>query len=319
MNISISELLQSTSDKKFIRNKIICFKADKYTCLFFSLFFRALKKINNLEVSYIKIEEIELSALKLSLEQCFLINTERFFWLGDISNFKKKDDFLLYLNSYKGPHAIGFFVNTECQIDFDKRIDEVSCNNIVSVDQLNSFLFLWNKKDQKTILTFIKNILQRYNKLNLDQLCILANYAILLGSRYSAFMDSWLENILSDDYSLFTLSKYFFSNDSKSFFKYWNLISDNYAPVFWTSFWSEQLYRSFNFIILRNQNKNLQAKQIAYKLPFSFIQTYWKKFSVVELQQAHNFIYEIDHSLKNGASDISLDLFYAKFFAKEFR
>jgi hypothetical protein len=194
----------------------------------------------------------------------------------------------------------------------------VNCDNIITYEQFSSLLLLWPSSKHSIIQSFIRKVFDKNSKLSLDQLCIFVNYAFLLGSRHANFIDDWLEKILVNEHSFFTLSKFFFAFDSKSFYKYWNSLSNEYAPIFWTIYWSEQLYRAFNFLNLRDQGKNLQAKQIAYKLPFSFIQSDWKKTSLNELRQAHQFLYDIDYALKNGASDFSLDLFYAKFFAREF-
>lgn len=318
MSISITELFKSSLFDKNFKNRIVYFKGIEYPFLFFHLLFQSIKKSSRLNVNFIKINELDISKLKLNFEQYFL-GESLFFWLGNISDYKKRNELISYLNLYYGPHSIGFFVNNEIQVESNFKIEPINCDNIATIAQFESLLFLWDASHHKIILQFIKKIFQKYNRLTLDQVCILANYAILLGSRYSNFIDNWLENILVNDYSLFTLSKYFFSHDSKSFFKYWNSIFENYAPVFWTSFWSEQLYRAVNFLNLRNQGKNFEAKQMSYKLPFSFIQSDWKKTSIIELQKSHQHIYNIDYALKNGGSAISLDLFYSKYFAKESR
>ena len=62
-----------------------------------------------------------------------------------------------------------------------------------------------------------------------------------------------------------------------------------------------------------------QAKTMAFRLPFSFIQTDWKKYAPAELRAAHDFVYGMDHQLKNGGDAFCFDLFYSKFFSGQFR
>lgn len=312
----ISDFFKNKSlDKNLFQDPVIYFKGPEYPFIFFSLLLKQLKSSCNLNITFINNEEIDISMLKAQLDQSFL-GSNIFYWLGNISDNKKNKELISYLNSYKGPHTVCFFIDDTADA---KLVHEgIIVDFLCTYEQFSNLIFLWPVDKQKIVLQFIKKICEESNKLNLDQYCVFANYAILLGSRSSNFMNHWLDKILVHENSLFNLSKYFFARDTSSFFKHWDLLSKDYAPIFWTSFWSEQLYRALNFIQLREQGKNLDAKQIAYKLPFSFIQYDWKKSSIKELQYAHQYIYDIDFALKNSGSESSLDLFYAKFFSKQF-
>ena len=302
-------------DKNLFQDPIVCFKGPEFSFMFFSLLLKYLKNSLLININIINNDESDISSLKGQLEQSFLGNN-LFFWLGNISDHKKCKELITYLNSYKGPHTVIFFINDQVDYKIDNKC--ITIDYLCNFEQFSNLIFLWPVDQQKIILQFIQKVSEKTNKLRLDQYCIFANYAILLGSRSSNFIDEWLDKLLIYENSLFTLSKYFFARDSVSFFKYWNTLSQDYAPVFWTTFWSEQLYRASNFIHLREIGKNVEAKQIAYKLPFSFIQYDWKKTSFNELQHAHQYIYDIDFGLKNSACEVSLDLFYAKFFSKQF-
>ena len=98
----------------------------------------------------------------------------------------------------------------------------------------------------------------------------------------------------------------------QQFFESWNSMSRDYSDLFWTTFWSEQLFKASAYISLNNGKNFLQAKRIAYRLPFSFIQKDWKMLKVHELAQAHNQLYAIDMNIKNGLN-AHLEHFYLNF------
>lgn len=322
MNIILSEFLGPVKIHE-INKPVIYFKGNNYSFLFFSLLFKKINIINNKSIKFIDIIDGELNSIKSHTEQTFL-GTASFYWLGNISEFgdKKSKDMLEYLHVYQGPNILGAFINQDLiNADINQYQDKyvIECDDIRDITQLKKFLILWPEASHKTILLFMQKALLKYNKLSLDQLCMLVNYSIVIGSKSNDFLENWADKILVPDYSLFQLSKFFFAKDAISFFKYWNLIEHDYAPVFWVSFWSEQIFRALNFIVLQKNGKNVEAKQMAFKLPFSFIQQDWKKISHIELHNAHQFIYLTDYNLKNGCSEILLDLFYAKFFTGNFK
>ena len=62
----------------------------------------------------------------------------------------------------------------------------------------------------------------------------------------------------------------------------------------------------------------VQAKKMSFKLPFSFIQSDWKRANLQELKQAHQFLCTVDYNLKTGGGDYGLELMYEKFFLGQF-
>jgi hypothetical protein len=118
--------------------------------------------------------------------------------------------------------------------------------------------------------------------------------------------------------SMFNLSTYLFQKNGDKFFELWKRIAESYSAPFWVAFWSEQLWRASMFVTLNKQRKYNDARKIAFRLPFSFINRDWHNYSADELAAAHDFIYRLDGRLKNGGSDIGLDLFYAQFLSNQF-
>ncbi len=315
MLLELNQILKTDNFlNQFLNEKVICFKGKNYPVLFFQTFFNNLK-IHNIDRCFLDLNEVDLNSFKQQTSQSFLGNN-LFYWLGNVSecNEKKIFEFIEYINSYHGPHYIGFFLDENYIKNIQIKFLVINCGDIIDVNSINDLLIFWPKVKHKIIINLIQKVLIKYKKLNLDQIFLLINYATLMGNKYIDFVELWLEKILIPEQSLFQLSKYFFSKDSTSFFKYWNSIGQEYQPVFWTTYWSEQLFRAYNFLYFHEIGKFVQAKQVAFRLPFSFIQYDWKKHSLDELFYAHNEIYLIDHSLKNGGSEIQLDYFFAKFF-----
>lgn len=316
---NLSDFIDLMQDKN-----ILLFYSKEYPALFFSYLLNKLKTVHSSSIININLLEKDFNELKPNLEMSFL-GRKSLYWLGNISLLgeKKVKEILDYLNYYNGPNQIFLFLEEEP--DFDKtsgksKLSEdkfiiVNCHNLLNLEQIESFLnFLDIKKE--IALPYFEKTFKTINNLSLDQAFILTYYIRLIGKKSDDFLDNWLDKVFVTEQSLFTLSKYLFALDSKVFFHYWSLISPNYQPVFWVSFWSEQLFRAYWYVKFMNQGRIVEAKQIAYRLPFSFIQYDWKKHSIEKLQSAHQLIYDIDYALKNGGSELSLDLFYAKFFEK---
>ena len=123
---------------------------------------------------------------------------------------------------------------------------------------------------------------------------------------------------MQSEHSLFQLSKYLLFRDSAPFYILWAEIVYLYSPQFWISFWSEQLFRAYYFILYQKQNDFRLSKQIGLRLPFEFIKSGWRYLDINLLKEAHHLLYQIDYNLKNGGSDLGLDLFINKFLIGSF-
>ncbi|MDR3646438.1 MAG: hypothetical protein P4L22_02775 [Candidatus Babeliales bacterium] len=314
--MQITQFIQNNlSDFQILlQNKnMLLFYSKEYQPIFFSYFFQKLK--TNLSIVNINIADHDFNQIKPQLEMSFL-GRKSFYWLGNVSQLgdKKIKEIIDYLNAYVGPNQIGLFLEEEAKINEDKFV-VVHCTGISNLEQVEPVLnFLEIKKE--IAFPYFEETFKTIGNISLDQALILTYYVRLIGKKADAFLDNWLDKVFVTEQSLFTLSKFLFSKDTKQFFYYWNLISPNYQPVFWVTFWSEQLFRAYWYIKFMNLGRIVEAKQMAYRLPFSFIQYDWKKHNLEKIQAAHQLIYDIDFSLKNGGSELSLDLFYAKFLEK---
>jgi hypothetical protein len=130
---------------------------------------------------------------------------------------------------------------------------------------------------------------------------------------------SFFEKIIVPETSLFVISQYFFAKDSRAFFNVWHQYQLEYPLAFWSVFWSEQLWRAYFVWFYLNQKNHAAAKSMSFRLPFTYLQKDWKKSSLTELKNAHQYIYELDLNAKSSVeTTYSLDLFYSKFFSNEF-
>jgi hypothetical protein len=298
----------------FEKNKVLGFQGKEYPLLFFSLTFQRIEKIHTISVQKIVLHEVDQAAIKSQLSMSFLGQVQ-VYWFGNLAELdaKKKNAWLSYLTTYTGPHILLFFIDEVSDkqstiIDMPLIVDEKM------YDVVHNFL----KPELVPQKKFSKKLFSSVEKVTLDTACLLLEYQAVVGLGADEFLDEWLEKLVPSEKSLFTLSQYFFAKSSKDFLNLWQEMRTVYPEVFWISFWSEQLWRAHYVVKFYQEKKIAEAKKISYRLPFSFIQKDWKKSNTTELRNAHQFIYDLDYKIKNGFSDIGLDLFYTKFFSGDF-
>ena len=112
------------------------------------------------------------------------------------------------------------------------------------------------------------------DKVTVEQACALAQYQGLLG-RYSAeFCSKWLTQLIPTQRSLFTLAQYLFAHDRTRFYAAWHLVATDYPPEFWLSFWSEQCWQAYLFLLYNQEQGSVVAAKLVKGLPFSFIKRF---------------------------------------------
>lgn len=292
---------------------VVCFTGASYPLLFFSLLFK-LKIFSTQHMRKIDAEQLDNAGLKSSLQIPFLGSTI-LYWFGDIKQISpaKAKSFLQYMQTYQGPHAVWFFVdqwdqqknNSHCVVSLDE-LSKEDCFEIIRVFMPADYDF-----------SFIAAVMEKKSITSLDEICLLLQYCSLLSKKQiPQFIEHWLDKIIAPERSLFTLSTHFFAQKPALFFPLWNILHNDYPPAFWLAFWSDQLFRATNFITLMKKNMQGEAKKIAYKLPFTFIKRDWQKITVSKLNNAHDVLYHLDYSIKQGGSEQFLNLFFAQFFEK---
>ncbi len=317
--MQFKEFLTKISSPDFLTSShAICFTSVSYPSLFFSTLFDWLKAQEQVQIQSIRPHDHDFVSCSATLSTTFL-GMSSVYWLGNVDEIDAahKKKIVPFLANYAGPHTVIYFVPQESAPDSGVVItlpDVVDKNLFVHL-----FTLLHGKTAAQRAAPAITALFARVAKLQLDTACMLLRYIVLVGGNSAEFIEGWLDALVVPDQSLFTLSQYFFSKNSKEFFTYWARIGKEYSEVFWVTFWSEQLWRASHVVALMQRNQVSDAKAIAYRLPFSLLQRDWKKLTAQELRSAHDEIYSIDCSIKNGGNAHMLDLLYSKFFQGGFK
>lgn len=298
--------------------KRIIFRGSDYPLLFISLLQNKLKK--SYLVESIDVSDASIDTILMRFETTFLGQSIIFFIKNlNQGESKKITAVSNYIQAYKGPHSFFFFEDND---DPAKHNNEQSL--IIDIDQpIDKVLFLsllkfFDCKELKSVNEAILKIFSSQTKLTIDNACLLIHYLQMAGSAASDVIHAWLPLIIESDTSFFSLSHYFFSKNIASFYKEWQQVQSDYNDMFWITYWSEQLWRATQVTYFLQNKQFNKAKSISYRLPFSFVQQDWKKYNLEQLKKAHNFVYTMDHQLKNGSDIALLDLFYIKFFSDTF-
>ncbi|HBS48364.1 TPA: hypothetical protein DEO28_00415 [Candidatus Dependentiae bacterium] len=318
--MNLKQFLDGCKSKNFFEEKnVVCFCGDTYPLIFINELLNFLHKKNYLAI---KPQFIDLTAVNLNsiLYQSFLGQSNIYFFGDFFENLgKKSKETLDVLSSYSGPHLIFTFVSNDKVIK-----DKIENKKFLFVEleeiDLNSFnelIGFFDKKYPALKNEHIKKIFDKLRKISLEEAITLLNYLDLINVN---LFDEFSKNIhlyFSTDKSLFTLADLFFARDPK-FFNLWDDIYEDYPDVFWIIYWSEQIWKASFAVMFLSQNRIQEARKISFRLPFAFINKYWKNYSQKELSNTYDFLYKADFALKTGSSFCALDLFISNHFLKKF-
>lgn len=315
------DLLQLlTTPTLLLSRPVVCFRSQNhYPLLFFSALLQRIKKQTAMPVEVIDLAVHDLASVKGRLETSFLGNIV-FCWLRNLSDvpMKARKELLSYLATYTGPNRVAFFVHHADLSRVELRWldllipEEIDRNAFVAVaTQLYGMQEVYARQCAALLVS-------AQTSMQLDDACLLTQYAMLVGSKnVASFTHEWLDRLIKPKSSLFMLSKYFFAKDARAFLPVWLQVSTQYPMQFWIAFWSEQLWSAAAYVGAMRKNDRVEAKKVASRLPVTFLQKNWRDYSLRELRNAHDRIYALDYGLKNGSSEIGLDLFYSQFFHNE--
>lgn len=306
------------SDHILSDTKLIFCVPDKIPAPVFASFLIAHLKAQNKYIESIELPNCKASGVISQLETSFL-GMGITYWLLAIDQIDKKyhHEILQYLKKYTGPHQVILFLS---QADA-RMLDTTRVITIPEKVSQDIFVSLYNflrKKAFASQLAFIKELYTHHDRITIDQACMIISYMQVLG-RYQE-MEPLLSQILESEKSLFTLSQFFFAKNGASFFKLWDLYQKEYSELFWCTFWGEQVWRAYYARYFLERKQIALAKNVGFRLPFTFMQKDWTKSTFQELKNAHQYIYELDLAYKNNLeTQLGLDLFYTKFFLGEFK
>lgn len=302
------------------KTPVILLRGNSYPLLLCSVLLDQIKRIDDLQVESIDLQESDDAILASKCATTFL-GQRSFYWLYNFtileSGAKKRMEQLL--SNYQGPNCLMFFALAQSNIQcISPQATVVDIPDMCDKELFLALVLLSQGTVSETMQLFAHQLFGATQHIPLDCACIMIRYANLLGNHYAVFIKHWLGNLVRSEHSLFTLSQHLFAKNGKSFFAAWPGFLTEYSDVFWISFWSEQLWRATVYIRLMHNNDRVQAEKVGYRLPFSFKNKQWSRWDPAELAAAHSFLQSTDFVLKNGGTIFNVELFYAKFFANDF-
>lgn len=310
-------LEQLQSPNFFTGTSRIIFTGTDYPILLFSAIIERIKKIYPNGCRMLDVSEQDFAATVSNLEMSFL-GAKTIFWLRNIDDLdeKTKKKLISYISHYSGPNGI---------ICFSQQVPagwaEIVTVILPTKIDKNQYIQLLDYEQPglaRKYQSVITEIFKRIESLSLDQVYSTMRYLALVGTSHDLFTKTWLDSIIIPEKSLFTLSQHFFAKDARNFFVAWAHMHEEYQDTFWITFWSEQIWRACNVVRYMQNKQFAQAKSMAYRLPFSFVQRDWKKYSTAELQRVHHALYQRDYNLKNG-TEAMLEIFYSNFMLDRFK
>lgn len=311
------EWLRTYQAQHFLDHPVICFiSRQEYPFLFFSLFLRRLAQ-DYKAITYCNLQQPSES-LYAQLEVSFL-GLPRIYWLGSLNLLSKEqfESWRRYINTYAGPNYI-LYVSKDEELGSNHKVIDLKEGHITKRDFISLFSF-FVRSARAADAACIDQLYAKIGSIQLDTACLLLEYLQVTGSRDQEFFDNWLKQIVVPEQSLFSVSQYFFAKDRKAFFNHWSFIKQHYVEQFWIAFFSDNVWRAAFYCKYMKEAKWNDAKTIGHRLPFSFLQKDHKNFSFQELCKAHNWLYETDYAIKNGASIDRIELFLYHFFANYFQ
>jgi hypothetical protein len=303
--------------------RVWIFVAEDYPVLFFSSLLSRDRFASMQRLSVAEIYSIESLSCYLAMSFLGELST---YWLGDITlGALPGKELMSYLGQYKGPHHLIAFSSAVVPAqDTDKEMLIITLDDKIDKECYRALITFIARDDHAHVSatrriaeTFTDDIFERVTMISLEQACLMLHYQQVLGKRSDAFFNDWFAKIIIPDRSLFNLSQHFFAKNKKIFFEQWCQWAPAYTEEFWTVFWAEQLWQASWFVICMAQREQEVAKQTK-RLPFSFTQRDWRRYSPKELITAHNRICKIDYDIKNGGGLSALELFFVEFMHQRF-
>ena len=294
--------------------KVYCFTSKQsYPLIFFYFLKKYIVKHVKQPLFSLSLDELSVADIERTL-QSSLLGMRMWYWFADLTDLevKKRDAILSFAASYKGPHSLLFFIQKE-DASHHKELLYIEIPEVLTKQeayQVVENLAIHSSAQKLVDLLYQHGNMQGYS---IEDVCKGVWYLLLSGSARSAFIKEQLPLIIEPHTALFGLTSDFFAKKRKPFFAHWNRMQGAYPLPFWTAFWFEQLWRAYFYILCMQKGEYAEAKKIAFRLPFSFINTDWKKYTPEQCLYASQQMYTIDQKTKTGSDGSELDLFFSCF------
>ncbi len=291
---------------------VIAFESAAYPSYFFSQLLTILKA--KTACVSLDSETHKLADIKAQLETSFLGN-RMVYWVKNTHalDAATKKSWLSYTKTYHGPHCMLYFRQ-------DAGTNKAENERMLAVElpefiDANLYCLLYGHfyPAAQIDTAFVAKLFGHSQKISLDQACMLMGYQTVVGRKSDSFFSQWLSKLVVPEKSLFTLSQYLFAQQPKLFLQQWKALKNDFPDEFWVAYWSEQIWQATLFVSRARSQGFDAAKKGAFRLPFSFINKDWRKYSPESLTQEHQYLTKLDYNLKNSAGTHGLELWYHKF------
>lgn len=312
--MNLNEFLKKSDQRIFFDpiRIVNCIASSQPLLLFMSGLFARLKDVMQQQVVVCDVHTQTNTEIQAQLATSFLGES---FIYGVMANTEPLKSFAAvqaYLETYEGCHLVIFCTQREHALRERDGVVHVTLEDTIDYATYR-LLYKFFKQEDLTDTRFAQELFRRSPTVPLDSACLLMHYQLFVGKNFQQFFTHWFDRIIEPKHSLFSLSQYLFAKDNQRFYRAWSTVAEEYPPEFWIAFWSEQIWQALLFITIAKRDGALVAKKSVSRLPFSFMQKDWQKYSVETLTHAHDLLYQIDFANKNGAITEGLDLWYAKF------
>ena len=289
---------------------VVAYESATYPAYFFSLLLAIIKAKTSCVT--LDSELHKLADIKAQLETSFL-GSRMLYWVKNTHTLDAatRKSWLSYMKTYQGPHCVLFFV-LDAQNSDDERTLNVKLPEHVDA-QLYALLYAHFYPTASLDTAFVTKIFGHNQKITLDQACMLMGYQTIVGRKSDTFFAQWLSKLVIPEKSLFTLSQYLFGQQSKLFLQQWRELKNDFPDEFWVAYWSEQVWQATLFVARAHTEGFDAAKKGAYRLPFSFINKDWRKYTQESLTAAHTALARLDYNLKNSGGTHGLEMWYHTF------
>ena len=298
---------RALSDSACVPEKpVVCFVGGEYSPLFFVLLRqRLLAASADRDLRVLALREHSFANVLAPLSMSCL-GAASWYWITDVHTLdaRTRAKWQKFVASYVGPHVLLYGAD---QAPTSKNVMSVSLPSEIGQQEYLQLFGLLYPDRIRVAASFAQTIFKRAPRLSLDQACLFMHYNTVVGNALPLFVEQLMPQLVSTDQSLFDLSQTLFAKNSSRFLAQWVSVRHKYAEPFWFAYWSEQFWRAYCVRRALVGNDVAQAKTLARRLPFSFMQRDWRKTTAAALLAAHDRLYQVDFQFKNGCSAVGLD------------
>ncbi len=301
--------------------QVFCFQGSSFQPTFFSVIFNYLAINKKLPGRYQRFsfskdggkEIVQLEGLRL-----FMLGEKISYWLGDMTarqlSRTVKKELPFFLSGYDGPHYLFLFSDS---VQPSSNMLIIDCNTAFSPQLAKTFLLLKGHQFQKTKFDILVQQVKELTPFSLDALCMQVSYFSLIGLKSIHDDVYYLKGLSGSSVQLSSLVEAFFEKNDKRFFELWSYVKADYSEPFWIVFWADTLWRAYHVCYYMHIKQYREAKQMSYRLPFSFINRLWKNISCYKLKEAYQAIYRYDYLFKKGLAKGLVEQFFFSYFSRE--